>query len=165
MFQTIKQLPSQFPVLKLYNLMKISCSGYYIWLKRPAKLIIAEQLNLYRRAKVIFEQSRYSLGYQTLRKRLCKEDFSVSTYIVQRLIVQLGLVFTQRITNKVITKSKYSDAVVDNLLNQKFNPPAPNGHFISVRVQMPEQSIYYVIMREMEEAQKAEEERRQKEDY
>lgn len=40
----------------------------------------------------------------------------------------------------------------------------PNGRFISVRVQMPEQSIYNVRMREMEEVQKAEEERRQKEE-
>ncbi len=34
----------------------------------------------------------------------------------------------------------------------------PNGRFISVRVQMPEGSIYNVRMREMEEAQKVEEE-------
>uniref|UniRef100_UPI00288B4295 phage tail fiber protein n=1 Tax=Proteus penneri TaxID=102862 RepID=UPI00288B4295 len=40
----------------------------------------------------------------------------------------------------------------------------PDGRFISVRVQMPEQSIYNVRMREMEEAQKAEEERRRKEE-
>ncbi|MDF7192730.1 hypothetical protein NFG05_14215, partial [Proteus mirabilis] len=40
----------------------------------------------------------------------------------------------------------------------------PDGRFISVRVQMPEQSIYNVRMREIEEAQKAEEERREKEE-
>ncbi|WP_273802015.1 hypothetical protein [Proteus vulgaris] len=40
----------------------------------------------------------------------------------------------------------------------------PAGRFISVRVQMPEQSIYNVRMREMEEVLKAEEERRQKEE-
>ncbi|HEK2625261.1 TPA: hypothetical protein SMT38_001069 [Proteus mirabilis] len=40
----------------------------------------------------------------------------------------------------------------------------PDGRFISVRVQMPEQSIYNVRMREMEVAQKVEEERRQKEE-
>ena len=40
----------------------------------------------------------------------------------------------------------------------------PDGRFISVRVQMPEQSIYNVRMREMEEAQKVEEERRQQEE-
>ncbi|ODQ06386.1 hypothetical protein BHE86_16990 [Shigella sp. FC1655] len=40
----------------------------------------------------------------------------------------------------------------------------PSDRFISVRVQMPEQSIYNVRMREMEEVQKVEEERRQKEE-
>ncbi|WP_446500403.1 phage tail fiber protein [Proteus mirabilis] len=40
----------------------------------------------------------------------------------------------------------------------------PDDHFISVRVQMPEQSIYNVRIREMEEAQKVEEEGRQKEE-
>ncbi|WP_311747639.1 phage tail fiber protein [Proteus vulgaris] len=40
----------------------------------------------------------------------------------------------------------------------------PSDRFISVRVQMPEQSIYNVRMREMEEAQKEEEDRRQKEE-
>ncbi|MEQ4898193.1 hypothetical protein ABN102_16440 [Proteus vulgaris] len=40
----------------------------------------------------------------------------------------------------------------------------PDGRFISVRVQMPEQSIYNVRMREMEEVQKVEEERRQQEE-
>ncbi len=106
--------------------MKTSRSAYYAWLKRPAKLITAEQLSLYRRAKVIFEQSRNSLGYRTLRKRLCKEGFSVSAYGVQRLMAQLGLVFTQRIAYKVTTKRKHSDAVADNLLNQNFNPHAAN---------------------------------------
>ncbi|WP_219495271.1 phage tail fiber protein [Proteus terrae] len=40
----------------------------------------------------------------------------------------------------------------------------PTGRFISVRVQMPEQSIYNVRMREMEEEQREEEEHRQKEE-
>ncbi|HEI8689815.1 IS3 family transposase [Proteus mirabilis] len=72
--------------------MKISRSAYYAWLKHQAKLISAEQLSLYRRAKAIFEQSRNSLGYRTSTKRLCKEDFSMSAYGVQNLMAQLGLV-------------------------------------------------------------------------
>ena len=42
------------------------------------------------------------------------------------LMSQLGLVVTQRIAYKVTTKRKHSDAVTDNLLNQNFNPLAPN---------------------------------------
>lgn len=107
-------------------MMNVSRSAYYAWLKRPAKLITAEQLDLYRRAKVIFKESRNSLGYRELRKRLCKEGFDVSDYGVQKLMATLGLVVTQRVAYKVTTKRKHSDAVADNLLNQNFNPVAPN---------------------------------------
>ncbi|MFM2479720.1 IS3 family transposase [Celerinatantimonas sp. MCCC 1A17872] len=125
-FKTIKPLSSIFPVKALCRVMKVSRSAYYAWLKRPAKVITAEQLALYRRAKAIFAQSRNSLGYRELRKRLCKEGFQVSEYGVQQLMTKLGLVVTQRVAYKVTTKRKHSDAVADNLLNQNFNPVAPD---------------------------------------
>ena len=81
---------------------------------------------MYRRAKVIFEQSRSSLGYRELKKRLCKEGFKVSEYGVKKLMAKLGLIVTQRVAYKVTTKRKHSDAVADNLLNQNFNPIASN---------------------------------------
>ena len=99
--------------------MKVSRSAYCAWLNRPAKIITAEQLHLYRRAKAIFTQSRNSLGYRELRKRLSKESLKVSEYGVQKLMEKLGLVVTQRVAYKVTTKRKHSDAVADNLLNQK----------------------------------------------
>ncbi|CAB5682496.1 Uncharacterised protein [Providencia rettgeri] len=39
--------------------------------KRTNRFYTAEQLSLYRKAKAIFGESRNSLGYRTLRKRLC----------------------------------------------------------------------------------------------
>lgn len=115
-----------FPVVKLCKVMKVSRSAYYAWLKRPAKVITVEQLNLYRKAKQFFEKSRNSLGYRELRKKLRSEGFNVSDYGVQKLMATLGLVVTQRVAYKVTTKRKHSDAVADNLLNQNFNPIAPN---------------------------------------
>ncbi|MFD1007178.1 transposase [Oceanisphaera ostreae] len=38
----------------------LSRSGYYAWLKRPAKLMTGYELTLYRRAKALFHQSRQS---------------------------------------------------------------------------------------------------------
>ena len=115
-----------FPVAKLCKVMKISRSAYYAWLKRPVKIITAEQLHLYRSAKAIFKGSSNSLGYRELRKRLCKEGFQISEYSVKKLMTELNLVVTQRIAYKVTTKRKHSDAVADNLLNQNFNPMASN---------------------------------------
>ena len=91
--------------------MKVSRSAYYAWLKRPAKIITAEQLHLYRSAKAFFKQSRNSLGYRELRKQLCNEGFNVSECGVQKLMNKLGLYVTQRVAYKVTTKRKHSDAV------------------------------------------------------
>lgn len=72
--------------------MNVSRSAYYAWLKRPAKIITSEQLNLYQKAKQFFEKSRNSLGYRELIKELRREGFNVSDYGVQKLMATLGLV-------------------------------------------------------------------------
>jgi putative transposase len=72
------------------------------------------------------QQSRSSLGYRELKKRLCKGSFKVSEYGVKKLMAKLDLIVTQRVAYKVTTKRKHSDAVADNLMNQKFNPIASN---------------------------------------
>lgn len=112
--------------MKLCKMMNVSRNAYYAWLKRPAKIITAEQLSLYRKAKQLFKKSRNSLGYRELRKMLCSEGFNISDYGVKKLMATLGLVVTQRVAYKVTTKRKHSDSVADNLLNQNFNPVAPN---------------------------------------
>lgn len=89
-------------------------------------MITAEQLHFYRRVKAIFKQSRSSLDYRKLSERLCNEGFTVSNYSTPKLMAKLGLVVTQRVAYKVTTKRKHGDVVADNLLNQNFNPVAPN---------------------------------------
>ncbi len=106
--------------------MRVSRSGYYDWLKRPAKVVTAETLNLYRRVKWLFKQSRQSLGNREMTKKLREEGFSVGRYKVRTVMNRLSLKVTQRVAYKVTTKRKHSDAVADNLLNQNFNPVAPN---------------------------------------
>ena len=106
--------------------MQVSTSAYYDWLKRPAKLISSEDLHLHRRVKQLFEQSRSSLGSRGLVKKLREEGFQVGRYKVRKLMATLGLNVTQRVAYKVTTQRKFGDAVADNLLNQNFNPVAPN---------------------------------------
>lgn len=106
--------------------MRVSRSGYYDWLKRPAKVVTAETLNLYRRVKWLFKQSRQSFGNREMTKKLREEGFSVGRYKVRTVMNRLSLKVTQRVAYKVTTKRKHSDSVADNLLNQNFNPVAPN---------------------------------------
>jgi putative transposase len=115
-----------YSVRVLCQFMKVSHSAYYAWRKRPAKVISAEELHLYRRMKELFADSRGSLGSRMLLKQLRKEGFSLGRYRVRRLMKQLKLIVTQRRTYKVTTVRKHSHRVADNLVDQHFNPEAAN---------------------------------------
>lgn len=106
--------------------MQVSKSAYYDWRNRPAKVISPDDLQLRRRMKQLFEQSRDSLGSREMAKKLREEGFKVGRERVRTLMRKLGLVVKQRVAYKVTTKRKHSDSVADNLLNQNFNPVAPN---------------------------------------
>ncbi|RLB66880.1 MAG: IS3 family transposase, partial [Deltaproteobacteria bacterium] len=106
--------------------MQVGTSAYYDWKKRPAKLISAETLHLYRRMKALFEQSRDSLGSREMKKKLREEGFTIGRYKVRKLMEKLKLKVKQRIAYKVTTKRNDYHEVADNLLNQNFNPVAAN---------------------------------------
>jgi len=113
-------------VVTLCQVMQVSTSAFYDWKQRPGELIDAETLSLYRRMKALFDASRNSLGSREMMKKLRKEGYKIGRYKVRRLMKKLGLIVTQREAYKVTTKRKDSDAVADNLLNQNFDPVAPN---------------------------------------
>lgn len=106
--------------------MKVGKSAFYAWKIRPGKLITADVLALYRQAKVLFKESRESLGSRELAKKLNEKGLNISRYLTCKLMEKLNLKVTQRLAYKVTTKRKHSDKVADNLLNQNFNPLAPD---------------------------------------
>jgi putative transposase len=106
--------------------MRVSTSAYYAWKKRPGLLISADVLHLHRRMKALFKQSRDSLGSREMMKKLREEGIETGRYKVRNLMKKLNLKVAQRIAYKVTTKRKHGDKVADNLLNQNFNPVAPN---------------------------------------
>lgn len=125
-YRFIQDQSADYPVVTLCRKMSVSSSAYYDWLKRPAKLISADELRLYRRAKALFKASRNSLGSRELAKKLREEGFQIGRYRTRKIMRKLNLKVQQRVAYKVTTKRKHSDAVADNLLNQNFNPTAVN---------------------------------------
>ena len=106
--------------------MQVSHAAYYAWLKRPAQVITANELHLYRRIKQLFSASRGSLGSREMVKKLRKEGFQIGRYRVRTLMKRLKLKVIQRQAYKVTTQRKHSHQVADNLINQNFNPENPN---------------------------------------
>ena len=125
-FHFIDQHRQSYPVRLLCRVMNVGKSAFYAWKARPAKVITAEELHLYRRAKALFKVSRNSRGSRELAKKLNEEGIKVTRHRVRMLMKKLGLKVTQRVAYKVTTKRKYSDRIADNLLNQQFNPVGMN---------------------------------------
>ncbi len=111
--------------------MQVSRSAYYRWCRHPAKALSSHELMLYRRMKLLFAESRGSLGSRGLMKQLRKEGFTIGRYKVRILMKKLDLKVTQRVAYKVTTKRKHSHQVADNLLNQRFTPLFANQHWAS----------------------------------
>jgi putative transposase len=107
-------------------MVSVSRSAYYAWACRPATLISADELQLYRRVKQLFTASRQSLGSREMMKKLREEGFELGRYRTRTVMRKLGLRPTQRIAYEVTTKRKHSDQVADNLLNQNCNPVGLN---------------------------------------
>ena len=72
--------------------MQVSTSAFYAWLKRPAEIVGADQLQLYRRMKQLFKKSRENLGSREMMKKRREEGFQIGRYRVRGLMVKLGLV-------------------------------------------------------------------------
>ncbi|MCF2911257.1 IS3 family transposase [Pseudoalteromonas sp. DL2-H2.2] len=125
-YQFIQVQSDEYPTLILCRVMGVSSSAYYDWCKRPAQVIDAQTLRLFRRIKVLFKESRQSLGSRQMMKQLRKEGFKIGRFKVRRLMKKLGLVVRQRQAYKVTTNSKHSNQVADNVLARQFNPTAPN---------------------------------------
>lgn len=125
-YRFIDEQAPHFPVRMLCRVMEVGKSSYYAWKAKPVKVVSAEALHLYRRAKALFHASRESLGSRELAKALHAEGISISRHKTRQVMKKLNLTVKQRIAYKVTTQRKHSDAVADNLLNQNFNPMAKN---------------------------------------
>src|SRR5690554_4889035 len=104
----------------------LSRSGYYAWEQRPSKLISADTLRLYRKAKQLFAESRNSLGSRGLMKALRQQGFVVGRHKTRTIMRKLGLVVRQRIAYKVTTKRDKQHIAAPNLVSMNFNPSRPN---------------------------------------
>lgn len=104
----------------------VSRSGYYAWKKRPAKLVTAETLNLYRDAKQLFYESRESLGNREMMKALRKKGHVIGRYKTRTVMKKLGLSCKQRIAYKVTTQRDPRHLAAPNQVNMQFNPSRPN---------------------------------------
>jgi len=130
-FEFINMHKKAYPVTLMCNILKVSSSGYYSWLRRPAsynKRISSELdckiITIYRRHK-----SRY--GSPRIHKELLDSGESVSRKRVARRMIALNLKAIHARKFKVTTDSNHDKPVAKNLLNQDFSADSINQKWVS----------------------------------
>lgn len=114
------------------ELLQVSKSGYYDWLKREASHRIQEDEKIYHTLLELFAASRQSAGSRRLAKMLSKAlGRPINRKRVQRLMSEHGLTAKGRKKFVVTTDSTESTNIFPNLLKRDFSAEKQNRKFVS----------------------------------
>jgi transposase InsO family protein len=114
-------------ITRAYKLCNVSRSGYYEWLRRPAKRsadILGQKI------KRIFIKSRKTYGPRRIRKQLAAEGIAVSRQRISHKMAEQGLVAKARRKTRATTNSNHDHPVAPNLLEKHFNVQYPNKTWV-----------------------------------
>lgn len=115
------------------EVLKVSSSGYYKWLKNrgePSEREIRRQ-RLKKRIQHFYCHFKRRAGSPTITEALRQEGWRVSSRTVSRLMNEMGLQSITVRKYKATTNSKHALPVFENVLNQRFNVSAPNKVWVS----------------------------------
>lgn len=112
------------------EVLHVSRSGYYAFLKRPQSNRQKENSKLLEKIREIHQKSHKIYGYPRITQNLPK-DLKASKNRVYRLMKENGIASKTRRKYKATTNSKHNLPVAENLLNQDFTAEKPNQKWVS----------------------------------
>ena len=127
----IKAHRSEFRVEKMCQVLKISKSGYYSWLKAPESQRQKENNQLKEKIVEIHTQTKGRYGSPRLKAMLKREGYQVSHNRVARLMKEIGIRAKARKHKIRTTDSSHRLPVAKNKLNRKFDVNKPNSVWCS----------------------------------
>ena len=108
------------------EVLHVSKSGYYRFLKRGVSAQETKRLVLLRAIEEIYRSSRNTYGSPRVYAQLKALGFSCSKSTVERLMRANGMVSKVRKKYKATTDATHAMPIAPNRVNQKFQVEAPN---------------------------------------
>jgi len=130
-YQFIKSNRSTFTVVKMCQVLEVTKSGYYGWIKNPESQRKRENKQLLKEIKKIFKKSRRTYGSPRITPALHDKGIRVSRNRVARIMRKNGIVAKMKRRFKVTTQSNHKYPYSPNLLNQNFFAAAANLIWLS----------------------------------
>ena len=122
----IFQHRNEFLVVKMCQVLGVSKSGYYAWLKRPKSNQKEKKEQLTQQIRNEYLKSRKIYGSPKITQELRKQGIGVSQKTVARIMSEEGLRSITVRKYKATTNSNHPYNVYVNLLEQNFQATAPN---------------------------------------
>ena len=107
-----------FPIEKMCDVLKISTSGYYNWIKQPISNRKKKNIKLLEDIKQIYLISRGTYGSPRITKELNMKGISVSQKTVARLMRENNIRSRVKRRFRITTDSKHKHSISPNLLKQ-----------------------------------------------
>jgi putative transposase len=108
------------------QLLGVSRSGYYEWLRRPPRTQTAAEQQLQDTVQHYFAQGRGTYGTRRLKHLLAQEGLRVSRRRIGRMLTQAGLRCKTRRRVKAPIAAGPAQTVAPNQLNREFTVPDPH---------------------------------------
>ncbi|WP_259458015.1 IS3 family transposase [Salipaludibacillus neizhouensis] len=130
-YDFIKQHRHDHRVAKMCQVLGVSKSGYYAWLKRPKSNQKKKREKLTSRIKKIHLESRNTYGSPKITKVLQGKGVRVSQKTVTRIMKENGIRSKTVKKYKATTNSKHNLPIYPNLLNQQFTVERPGQVWVA----------------------------------
>ena len=126
----IVKMRLQYPIKIMCRVLKVSRSGYYVWLNRKPSKREIENNRLEVAIKVEHYAHKERYGPKRLKPELEEKGFKTGICRIRRIRKNLGLRCKQKKKYKATTDSKHNLPVYSNLLGQDFNAEGPNEKWV-----------------------------------
>jgi putative transposase len=131
-FAFVKAHRTRWPVAAICRALKVSRSGFFAWIKRPASRRSLRHRELIEKIRVAHQENRELYGSPRVHRTLLIDGERVSRNTVARLMRQEKIraknkrKFTPRTTD-----SRHWHPVAENLLDRKFQANGPNRKWVA----------------------------------
>jgi len=115
----------------MYQVLKVSRSGYYQWVKYPKSTRKIEDIDLKQKIVKIHNNSRRTYGSPRIHQALLKEGYHLSKKRVEGLMKKIGIHAITKKKYRATTDSKHSLPVAANHLNRNFSVDKPNKFWVA----------------------------------
>ena len=132
-FTFMEEHQNEFRVVKMSEVLKVSTSGYYKWLREKEKRnrIQEEKEEINQLIRTSFIESHGTYGSPRIAKDLEAQDVHVCERTIGKRMKEMGLRATSETPYVVTTDSNHQHPIYPNLLERKFLADAPNTVWVT----------------------------------